>query len=100
MNKYYSFDRIEGDFKLHETREEAKASTEKSLQLWREEAINDGWPEFMGYMIGYGKTIGLSTQTIEAEKKDYTDEEWEDLGYSLDFERIGDYQIKEIEWDY
>ena len=84
MSKYYSFDRIDNEFRVHDTCEEAKASAENFLQLWRDEAKQWGWPEFMHYMIGYGKVIGISIE------KELSKEE------NLDFNSAADYEIEEI----
>ena len=92
---YFSFDRFEGEYDFHETEKEAKESAENYLQTWRDEATDDGWPEDMENYIGYGKLFGISKETYRHDKKDFTEEEWEDKGYSSDFDFVVDYEIKE-----
>ena len=91
--KYFAFDQYNGDYEFYDTEEEAKKAAEGFLQYYADDASIDGWPEDLTDSIGYGKVISTTRAEVTADRKDFTDEEWEDEGYSLDFNKIVDYEL-------
>jgi len=57
--------------------------------------VSEGWPEDFAGMIGYCKIIALVSEEAKADKKDYSDDEWIEEGYSLDFDRIVSYKLEQ-----
>ena len=93
---WFAFDDINGNHEYYDTEEEAKKVAERFLEGYTDAASSDGWPEDFEGAIGYGKITMQTKEKVVAEKKDYTDEEWEEKGYSLDFDRIVGYKIEEV----
>lgn len=96
MLEYFSYANINGDFTLHETLEEAKTEAQSALNFYRNDANDEGWPEGLAGSIGYGKICGMAVEKRIADRNDFTDEEWEEEGHSLDFSVVSDYSIREI----
>ena len=92
--KYFAYDETNYDFKFFETEEEAKKAAENYLEYYAEDASSEGWPEDIN--ICYGKIMAQTIKKIIEEKKDYTDEEWGDMGYSEEYDEIIDYNIEKI----
>ena len=95
--KYFAFDRFENHFDLFDTEKEAKEEAEKMLDDYRDSAATDGWPEedFSNY-IGWGE-VKESNVCVEAIKRtDYTNEEWEDMGFGA-WDEINSYELQKIE---
>lgn len=94
--KWFAYDRVNGDYEIFETEAEAIEAAEKFLKYYREEATQDGWPEDLEGNVGYGEIKVHTVSNEIANKKDYTDEEWEEEGYSLDFDKIVEFDLEEI----
>lgn len=95
-DKYFSFDRINGEFNTHKTIEEAKEEAEEALEYYRDAANSEGWPDGLSGSIGFGKLESLCVEKVVANKKDFTDEEWDDAGFNSDFDYVADYSFEEI----
>ena len=80
LKPFFSYDLQNGEFLLHATEEEARTEAQGSIEYYRDEATDDGWPDDMTGTIGYGKLIQEVVTTNELKKSDYTEEEWEDMG--------------------
>ena len=96
-NNYFSFDTINGDYEFHETEREAKKEAEKALDFYKDEAADDGWPDDMSKVIGYGKLIAVTHELWNHKKEDFTEEEWDEFGYNSDFDIVSDYELKEVQ---
>ena len=94
--KWFTFDRENGDYEFFETEGEAIKKAEELLSYYREEATQDGWPETLEGNVGYGEIIAQSVGKEIANRKDHTDEEWEEEGYSLDFDKIVEFNLEVI----
>lgn len=83
---FITYDPDNHDFEGFETIDQA----EKNINLLFDEFDPDeGYSEEVGsggYLIA--KVIKKSNYKAVHEKKDYTDEEWEEMGYSQDFDRV------------
>lgn len=92
---YFAFNNLDNQFEIFETEKEAKKCAEDFLEEYASEAGVDGWPGDLSEQIGYGKVIARTEETVVADIKDYTDEEWEEKGYDLQWNKILDYKIEE-----
>ena len=91
---WLSFDTVNCNFCLHDTEDEAKKEAELILESYRDDAYADGWPESLNGAVGYGHVVQSAAENVIAHKEDFTDEEWEDEGYSASFDEILDYKMK------
>lgn len=91
---YFVYDRVDGQYDFVETEEEAKKIAEDYLEHYSKDAAGEGWLEDMSESIGYGKVIAHDKETVIADKKNYTDEEWRDEGYSEECDQIVEYKIE------
>jgi len=95
--KFFAFDLINGDHDFFETQEEAKVAAEKFLAYYKDNASQDGWPEDISFSIGWGEIKEVvGEEKIIAEKKNFTDEEWEEEGYSSDWDKIVNFELEPI----
>ena len=86
-----------GDHDFFETQEEAKSAAEKFLAYYKDNASQDGWNEDMAFSIGWGEIKEIvGEEKVIADKKDFTDEEWENEGYSSDWDKIIDFKLEEL----
>jgi dissimilatory sulfite reductase (desulfoviridin) alpha/beta subunit len=93
---YIAYDYEDWDFTKCETEEEAIKEVEKIIDYYRDNANDEGWPDNLHKKIGYAKIEkDVVEEKIIADYKDFTDEEWEEEGYSLNHNKIVDYKIKE-----
>ncbi|MCF8218760.1 MAG: hypothetical protein K9J21_07235 [Bacteroidales bacterium] len=91
--KYLVIDPFEGDHETYETIEEAREAIEEVIHDHK--GNEDGIPlDAEGFAI-YELKERLYLDTI-AERSNYTDEEWSEMGYSNYFDVIVDPKIKEI----
>lgn len=97
MKNYFSYDVINGDFNLHGTLEEAKNEAFNSLEFYRDNANVEGWPEDLTGSIGYGVLSGYTVEVNPKHKRDYTQEEWDEMGCSDLFDEVVDYKLQNIE---
>jgi len=93
--KYFAYDRYNGEYAFFKTEQEAREAAERYLGYYAEYAASDGWPEDLSNSIGYGRIIATTVEKIITDKKDFTDEEWEEEGYSSDWDKIVDYSLVE-----
>ena len=91
--RYFAYDQYNGEYEFYDTEEEAKKAAEAFLQYYADDASGDGWPDDLTGSIGYGKVVSETEEEVTAEKKDFSDEEWEEEGYNLDFDKIVDYKL-------
>lgn len=97
--EYFVFDKQMGIFERCETEEEAKKAAEAFLEDYKDRASTDGWPEEdMTGVVGWGRLVVVEElqETERHSRKDYTDEEWEDEGFSSAFDEIVNYELKEV----
>lgn len=95
--KFFAFDRENGCYDFFETEAEAIKCAEDTLESYRSEASQDGWPEQMTGMIGYGEIkVQVGAEIIIDEKKNYTPEELADdqWAYSDDFDKVVDFELE------
>ncbi len=92
-----AFDIENGDYELYETEKEARETAEKFLEIYREESSSEGWPEDLEGRIGYCKVIADTVCKVVAKKENFTDDEWVEAGYSLEFARILDFDLKKYD---
>lgn len=96
IDKYFVFDQIEGEMSLFVTEEQAKKEAERILSKYRDHASGDGWPGNMDGLVGWGKIKETTQESMCKDIEDYTAEEWEEMGFSSDFDKIYDYELKKI----
>ena len=89
--KYFAFDEVNGEHYQFESAIDAKEWVACALEFYRNEACDDGWPEGIEGSIGWGKIEEIVVETKRVSRKDFTPEEWEDMGYSDDWDYISDY---------
>lgn len=95
MKKYFVFDSEENIMDFYDTPEEAKKEAERILDLYRDTSVTDGWPEWkLQIMWGEIKEATTKTQTIY--RKDYSEEEWQEMTNSTIWDEIHDYEFKEV----
>ena len=94
MKEYFAFDHIDWEITFHDTAEEAKAEADKSLEFYRDQSRDEGWPESVESMVGYGKILGSAVKTNEIFRSDHTEEEWDEMGNS-EWDSTVDYEIEE-----
>jgi len=73
---YIVFDLIEPEYAFVHTEKQAKDKADEFLNLYRDEAESDGWPEDIEKSIGYAKVVAQSKVTKTETKDDYGDEPW------------------------
>ncbi len=96
--KWFAYDRENGDYNFFETEPEAIKCAEDTLESYRNDASQDGWPETMTGNIGYGEIkMQIGAEIIIDEKKNYTKEELEDeqWAYGDEFDKIVDFELEE-----
>lgn len=93
---YIAFDRLEGEYTIFETREQAVKEAENMLGAYADYAATDGWPEEFegGGAIGVAKIEVSLVEVGRQNREDHKPEEWE---YGSDWDYVVDYQLKGIE---
>ena len=71
---YIVFDAIENEFEFVHTEKQAKDKAEEFLQLYRDEAPDNGWPEDIVDTISYAKII-VSSKVTKIDKFSHVDKE-------------------------
>lgn len=94
MSKYFSFYPEENEFETHDTLQQAKDSAEKSLEFESENAHEYGWSESVTD-ICYGEILGSPTECMRQNRKDFTQEEWDEMGYSNEWDTVVNYGISD-----
>ena len=95
--KYFAYDKYNNEFETFKTEKEAKDNAEAWLEYYRQNASCEGWCDDLNESIGYGKLIATTVEKVIAEKKNFTDEEWEEKCFGSDFDKIIDYKLKPID---
>lgn len=95
--KWIVFDSENNVFDLCDSKVEAYKIADDLLNDLREEACENGWPGNVSETIGVGKIDGILKQTMSKNREDFTDEEWEEIGYSIKFAEIVDYDFVDPE---
>ena len=72
---------------------DAETYAKEHLADKKENAAWDGWPCEMNGSIGYGAVTHQLKELVIAERKDYTQDEWEEE-YNSDFDRMLDYKFE------
>ncbi len=96
--KWFAYDRENGDYEFFETEAEAIKWAESTLESYRTDASQDGWPEQMTGMISYGEIkMQVGAEIIIDEKKNYTKEELEEeqWAYGDEFDKIVNFELEE-----
>lgn len=93
MSKYFTYNNNDGEYEFFDT--------EKEAITWCEEIINDIFgdefsEEDINGQIGWGEIKQESFCDIIAKKEDFTTEEWEEKGYSSDYDFIANGILKDI----
>ena len=91
---YIAFDAFDGEYTYFATEEEAKKQAQEYINNYMD---GEGIPENMTGRIGYAKVIEEAIQTTIADKKDFTEEEWEEENYSSDYDSICDIKLQKVE---
>ncbi len=73
---YLVFDFIEHEFDFVDTKEKAIANIKEVLQLYKNDASTDGWPEDIVGSIGYAKVEARSKVTKIEKKSDVGEDDW------------------------
>lgn len=95
MKRYFSWD-FDGDgFQFWETAEEAKADAEAALQLYRDDASTDGWPEDIETLVLWGE-IKERPWRGKAETRAAYEADGEEWPYSDAFDEVYDLQLKPV----
>ncbi len=82
---YLVFDFIEHEFDFVDTKEKAIANIKEVLQLYRNDASTDGWPEDIVGSVGYAEIKADSRVTKTVKKSDFGEDDWP---YNSDFDEI------------
>ncbi len=73
---YIVFDLIESEYAFVDTKEKAIKGANEFLQVYKDEASTEGWPEDIVSSIGYAEIKADSRVTKTEKKSDFGDEPW------------------------
>ncbi len=88
-DKWFTLDVPEMEWDFWESEERAKQEAERIIGVYREEAVDGGWPEEEEFVL-WGRVMGWNEKCDIERKSDY--EEWP---YDSDFDEV--YNMKLVE---
>ena len=92
---WFSYCPMDNEFTTHATFQEARKAAQQSLDLYEQDALDDGWDEDVEN-IRYGKILGKAELSDRYYKDEYTIDEWERLfPYNSGHDSVSTYQLKD-----
>lgn len=91
---WIAFDLDQNNIILCTTEQEARDKAQGFLEWTRGFAENEGWPNTYKDNVGYAKIIQASREIETANRKNYTNEEWEGMGYDPEWNKVVDYELR------
>ena len=85
------FDKTDYTYTFYDTEAEAKKEAEDILESYRGEP----WPEDFEHQVGYAEVKAHNVMHDRESRKDFTDEQWREMGYGLHWDFVCGYELKE-----